>query len=101
MRNTNTGAVLEAMILPALARGGYDCAAIGQTVSGIEPVSIRDGRAGAGDAIFVPVAGTRAPDELLAMPLGAEAACYDVNAAIVAPARLSGWIATSRCADGF
>jgi PD-(D/E)XK nuclease superfamily domain len=25
-RNTNTGGVLEAMILPALARGGYDCA---------------------------------------------------------------------------
>jgi hypothetical protein len=24
-RNTNTGAVLEAMILPALARGGYEC----------------------------------------------------------------------------
>jgi hypothetical protein len=24
-RNTNTGAVLEAMILPALSRGGYSC----------------------------------------------------------------------------
>ncbi len=24
-RNTNTGAVLEAMILPALTRGGYTC----------------------------------------------------------------------------
>lgn len=83
------------------SRGGYDCAATGETVGGIEPVSLRDGRAGAGDAIFVPVAGTRAPDELLATPLGGDAACYDVNAAIVAPARLSGWIATSRCADGF
>jgi len=83
------------------SRGGYDCAAIGETVSGIEPVSLKDGRAGAGDAIFVPVAGTRAPDELLATPLGSAADCYDVSAAIVAPARLSGWIATSRCADGF
>jgi len=83
------------------SRGGYDCTVIGQTVSGIEPVPLKDGRAGAGDAIFVPVAGTRAPDDLLATPLGAEAACYDVSAAIVAPARLSGWIATSRCADGF
>ncbi|MBL8905987.1 MAG: hypothetical protein JNM20_04845 [Rhizobiales bacterium] len=83
------------------SRGGYDCAAIGETVSSIEPASIKDGRAGAGDAIFVPVAGTRAPDDLLATPLSAEAACYDVSAAIVAPARLSGWIATSRCADGF
>ncbi len=83
------------------SRGGYDCVAIGQTVSGIEPVPVEDGRAGAGDAIFVPVAGTRAPDELLATPLGGEAACYDVAAAIVAPTRLSGWIATSRCAEGF
>jgi hypothetical protein len=83
------------------SRGGYDCAAIGETVGGIEPVSLKDGRAGTGDAIFVPVAGTRAPDELLAMPLGGDARCYDVKATIVAPARLSGWIATSRCADGF
>ena len=83
------------------SRGGYDCAAIGETVSGIEPVPLKDGHAGAGDAIFVPVAGTRAPQDLLATPLGSEAACYDVDAAMVAPARLSGWVATSRCAEGF
>ncbi|MFO0993959.1 MAG: hypothetical protein U1E67_18725 [Hyphomicrobiales bacterium] len=83
------------------SRGGYDCVAIGETVSDIEAVSLKDGRAGSGDAIFVPVAGTRAPQDLLAAPLGSEAACYDIDAAIVAPARLSGWIATSRCADGF
>jgi hypothetical protein len=70
-------------------------------VGGIEPVPVKDGRAGAGDAIFVPVAGTRAPEELLATPLGGAAACYDIDAAIIAPARLSGWLATSRCADGF
>ena len=82
------------------SRGGYDCAAMGETASGIEAVTLKDGHAGAGDAIFVPVAGTRPPQELLATPLGSEAACYDIDAAIVAPARLSGWVATSRCAEG-
>ena len=43
------------------SRGGYDCAAMGETASGIGPVSLKDGHAGAGDAIFVPVAGTRPP----------------------------------------
>jgi hypothetical protein len=83
------------------SRGGYECLAIGETVSDITPAPLKDGRAGTGDAIFVPVAGTRAPADLLATPLGGEAACYDIDAAIVAPARLSGWIATSRCAQGF
>lgn len=34
-RNTSTGAVLEAMILPSLARGGYDCKV--QVVTGTRP----------------------------------------------------------------
>jgi len=83
------------------SRGGYECVAIGETTAEIESVPARDGRAGAGDAIFVPVAGTRPPQDLLATPLGGEAPCFDIDAAIVAPARLSGWVATSRCAEGF
>ena len=50
MRNTNTGAVLEAMILPALARGGYDCAMqvlVGERCGGgvhkVDAVATKDG----------------------------------------------------------
>lgn len=50
-RNTNTGAVLEAMILPALARGGYQCerqVVVGTRCGGgthkVDAVATRDGQ---------------------------------------------------------
>jgi hypothetical protein len=50
-RNTNTGAVLEAMILPTLARGGYTCeqqVVVGTRCGGgvhkVDAVATRDGR---------------------------------------------------------
>ncbi len=50
-RNTNTGAVLEAMILPALTRGGYTCrrqVAAGSRLGGagrhlIDAIATKDG----------------------------------------------------------
>ena len=49
-RNTNTGGVLEAMVLPALARGGYDAArqvTVGQRCGGgvhkVDAVATKDG----------------------------------------------------------
>jgi hypothetical protein len=50
-RNTNTGAVLEAMILPTLTRGGYACeqqvivgTRCGGGVHKVDAVASRDGR---------------------------------------------------------
>jgi hypothetical protein len=50
-RNTNTGAVLEAMVLPTLARGGYECerqvlvgTRCGGGVHRVDAVASREGR---------------------------------------------------------
>lgn len=50
-RNTNTGAVLEAMVVPALERGGYVCerqvivgARCGGGVHKIDAIAVRDGQ---------------------------------------------------------
>ena len=50
-RNTNTGAVLEAMVVPALERGGYTCETqieagtrVGGGVHKVDVIASRDGR---------------------------------------------------------
>jgi hypothetical protein len=93
-----TAAEGERVIRVMGSRGAYDCTAIGETAAGIESASVQDRRANQAAAIFIPVAGARAPQEVLAVMPDIEPACYDVAAAIVARVRLSGWIATSRCA---
>ena len=95
-----TAAEGERVIRVMGSRGAYDCTAIGETAAGIDSASAADRRANQAAAIFIPVAGARAPEEVLAVTPDIEPACYDVTAAIVARVRLSGWIATSRCATG-
>jgi hypothetical protein len=79
------------------SRGRYDCAAVEATVSSFLPTQGRMTRPGEGEAVFVPVQGSRAPESVLAGPGGRKADCYEAQAFIAAEARLSGWIAVSHC----
>jgi uncharacterized protein len=79
------------------SRGRYDCAAVGETVSSFLPTQVNSLRPGEGDAIFVPVQGSRPPEAVLSSPGGRKADCYQTHAIIAAEARLSGWIAVSHC----
>lgn len=79
------------------SRGRYDCAAVAETVASFLPTQSRIARPGEGEAIFVPVQGSRPPEAVLASPGGRKADCYETRAIIAAEARLSGWVAVSRC----
>jgi hypothetical protein len=79
------------------SRGRYDCVATGNVASEFSPVPAKASRPGEGAAIFVPVRGLRSPQDVLATMPNRSADCYETAAVIQADARLSGWIALSRC----
>jgi hypothetical protein len=79
------------------SRGRYDCVANGGIVAEFSPIAANSVRAGEGTAIFIPVQGLRSPQELLATMPGRGADCFETSAIIQAGAKLSGWIALSRC----
>jgi hypothetical protein len=80
------------------SRGRYDCVAVADTVSAFGPADKRSVLLGEGEAVFVPVQGSRPPESVLGGPGGDAARCYETQAVIAAEARLSGWMAVSRCA---
>jgi hypothetical protein len=79
------------------SRGRYDCVATGNVASKFSPVPAKVLRPGEGAAVFVPVQGLRSPQDVLATMPNRSAGCYATSAVIQADARLSGWIALSRC----
>lgn len=91
--STDAGEVVRLMG----SRGRYDCSAVAETVSAFVPAQSRSVRPGEGEAIFVPVQGQRPWESVLARAGGQKAECYETQAFIAAQARLSGWIAVSRC----
>ena len=80
------------------SRGRYDCVAVADTVSAFGPADNRSALPGEGEAVFVSVQGSRPPESVLGGPGGDAPQCYETQAVIAAEARLSGWIAVSRCA---
>ncbi len=79
------------------SRGRYDCTAIESTVSSFLPSQGATVRPGEGEAIFIPVQGSRPPEAMLASIGDKKPGCYETQAVIAAEARLSGWIAVSHC----
>lgn len=79
------------------SRGRYDCLAIETTVSSFSPPQDRRARPDEGEAVFIPVQGSRPPEAVLSLPGGKTAGCYETHAVIAAEARLSGWVAVSHC----
>ena len=79
------------------SRGRYDCVVTGNVASEFSPVPAKASRPGEGAAVFVPVQGLRSPQDVLATMPDKGADCYETSAIIQADARLSGWIALSRC----
>jgi hypothetical protein len=79
------------------SRGRYDCVAAGNVAAEFSVVPAKTSRPGEGSAVFIPVQGLRSPQELLATMPDKGSDCYETSAVIQAGARLSGWIALSRC----
>ncbi len=79
------------------SRGRYDCSAIETTVSSFLPSQSDTVRPGEGEAIFIPVQGSKPPGAMLTSIGGTKPDCYETQAIIAAEARLSGWIAVSHC----
>lgn len=79
------------------SRGRYDCVSSGGIATEFSPIAASFVRPGEGTAIFIPVQGLRSPQDLLATMPARGADCYETSAIIQAGAKLSGWIALSRC----